>query len=212
MFSATESRFTQFGCGLCAPERWLNFDMSPLMRLQKIPVIGKLVPSGLFGRYPKNVHYGDIVKGLPVADESVEFLYCSHVLEHMSLEEVRCALANCYKHLQPGGIFRLVVPDLEIMAKAYISSNNPEAAHEFMRITWLGKEYRKKDMFSFLKECLTGNIHLWMFDYNSLCLELKSAGFKNIRRARFGDSNIDVFCDVEDPKRWTLELGIQCYK
>jgi SAM-dependent methyltransferase len=212
MFSATESRFTQFGCGLCAPEGWLNFDTSPLMRLQKIPVIGKLVPSGPFGRYPKNVQYGDIVKGLPVTDESVEFLYCSHVLEHMSLEEVRRALANCYKHLQPGGIFRLVVPDLETMAKAYISSNNPEAAHEFMRITWLGKEHRQRDILSFLKDWLAGNNHLWMFDYDSLSLELSKSGFKNIRRAGFGDSDIDIFRDVEDPERWSLELGIQCHK
>jgi hypothetical protein len=51
-----------------------------------------------------------------------------------------------------------------------------------------------------------------MYDYNSLSLELSKAGFKNIRRAKFGDSGIDIFSDVEDPERWTLELGIQCQK
>lgn len=85
MVSATEARFIQFGCGLCAPPRWLSFDASPAMRLQKLPVIGNLVPSGPFGRYPKNVKYGDIVQGLPIPDESIELLYCSHVLEHISL-------------------------------------------------------------------------------------------------------------------------------
>lgn len=212
MLSATESRFTQFGCGLCAPPRWLNFDASPAMRLQKLPVIGNLVPSGPFGRYPANVKYGDIVQGLPIPDESIELLYCSHVLEHISLEELRLALGNCYRHLQPGGIFRLVVPDLEIMAKTYVNSNTPEAAHEFMRITWLGKEHRQRDILSFIKDWLAGNIHLWMYDYNSLSLELSKAGFKNIRRAKFGDSGIDLFKDIEDPERWTLELGIQCQK
>jgi hypothetical protein len=98
------------------------------------------------------------------------------------------------------------------MAKAYISSNNPEAAHEFMRITWLGKEHRQRDILSFLKDWLAGNNHLWMFDYDSLSLELSKSGFKNIRRAGFGDSDIDIFRDVEDPERWSLELGIQCHK
>lgn len=212
MFSSTEARFTQFGCGLCAPTKWLNFDSSPAMRLQRFPLLGNLMPSGPFGRYPTNVKYGDIVQGLPVANESIELLYCSHVLEHISLQELRHALANCYRHLQAGGIFRLVLPDLEVMAKNYVTANTPEAAHEFMRITWLGKENRERDILSFVKDWLAGNTHLWMYDYNSLSLELSKVGFQNIRRARFGDSGIDLFKDVEDPERWTLELGIQCQK
>ncbi|ELS31103.1 MULTISPECIES: class I SAM-dependent methyltransferase [Pseudanabaena] len=212
MLSTDETRFTQFGCGLCAPSQWLNFDVSPAMRLQSLPIIGKLIPSGAFGRYPTNVLYGDIVESLPIPDGSVELLYCSHVLEHMSLEELRCALRNCYRHLKVGGIFRLVVPDLEAMVKLYIHSTEPEAAHEFMRITLLGKEQRRRDLLSFVKDWLAGNNHLWMYDYNSLSMELAKAGFQNIRRARFGDSNIEAFGDVEDPNRWTMELGIHCQK
>jgi SAM-dependent methyltransferase len=212
MLSTSEARFTQFGCGLCAPPRWLNFDASPAMRLQRLPIIGNLMPSGQFGRYPTNVRYGNIVDGLPIPDESIEFLYCSHVLEHISLAELRCALANCYKYLQSGGIFRLVVPDLEVMAKAYIESNTAEATHEFMRITLLGKEQRQRDLLSFIKDWLAGNNHLWMYDYKSLSMELTKAGFQNIRRAKFGDSGIEVFNDVENLERWTSELGIQCQK
>ena len=40
MLLTSEARFTQFGCGLCAPPRWLNFDASPAMRLQRLPIIG----------------------------------------------------------------------------------------------------------------------------------------------------------------------------
>ncbi len=58
MLLTSEARFTQFGCGLCAPPRWLNFDASPAIRLQRLPIIGNLVPSGQFGRFPENVKYG----------------------------------------------------------------------------------------------------------------------------------------------------------
>ena len=212
MLSTSAARFTQFGCGLCAPPRWLNFDASPAMRLQRVPIIGNLMPSGQFGRYPENVQYGNIVDGLPIPDESIEFLYCSHVLEHISLSELRSALAHCYRHLQPGGIFRLVVPDLATMAKAYIESNTAESAHEFMRTTLLGKESRQRGLLSFIKDWLGNSEHLWMYDYNSLSTELSKAGFKNIRRAEFGDSGIEAFNDVENLERWQSELGILCQK
>lgn len=119
MFSASQAKWTQFGCGLCAPPDWLNFDASPSLRLQKLPLIGPLVPTGPFGRFPTNVHYGNIVLGLPIPDNSVELLYCSHVLEHLALNECYKALRNCYRHLKPGGIFRLVVPDLECLVQGF---------------------------------------------------------------------------------------------
>ena len=210
--ASPSSLWVQFGCGLCAPENWLNFDTSPMMRLQKLPVVGPLVPSGPFGRYPKTVRYGDITKGLPIPENSVELLYCSHVLEHLTLVELRQALVHCYRHLKPGGIFRLVVPDLATMAKTYVASSDPDAAHEFMRITYLGKEERSRSLAAFLKAWLSGNDHLWMYDYTSLSTELEKAGFHHIRRARYGDSGHAAFDPVEDPERWTLELGIQCQK
>lgn len=212
MSSKAKTQYTQFGCGLCAPKQWLNFDSSPALPLQKLPIIGKLIPSGPYGRFPQNVRYGDIVKGLPIPEESVEFLYCSHVLEHLTLNELRQALKHCYQYLQPGGIFRLVLPDLEFMVKNYIHSTSSEAALEFMRITWLGKENRQRNLVAFLKEWVSGGQHLWMWDYKSLSIELENVGFKDIRRAYIGDSGISAFSEVEDPKRWHNELGIECRK
>lgn len=207
-----QQTFVQFGCGLCAPDGWTNFDSSLALRLQHLPIVGSLMPSGPFGRFPKNVQYGDIVQGLPLADESVDVLYCSHILEHLTVEEVHLALKNCYRHLKPGGIFRLVLPDIEVMAREYVNSDAPDAVHEFMRLTWLGKESQNRSILSFLKEWVSRGQHLWMWDYKALSQELENAGFQNIRRARFGDSGMSELTPVEDPERWTYELGIQCTK
>lgn len=209
---AQQQNYVQFGCGLCAPENWTNFDSSLALRLQQLPILGSLMPSGAFGRFPQNVKYGDIIHGLPVSDESVDVLYCSHVLEHLTVEEVHFALENCYRYLKPGGIFRLVLPDMEIMAREYINSTSPNAVHDFMRLAWLGKESQSRDLVSFLRHWLSRGQHLWMWDYKALSQELGKVGFKNIRRARFGDSGVSVFTDVEDYERWTYELGIQCTK
>jgi len=45
-----------------------------------------------------------------------------------------------------------------------------------------------------------------------LKVELEKAGFKDVRRANFGDSEDRMFQLVEDPDRWKDALGIECRK
>src|SRR2546421_9928005 len=68
----------QFGCGLSAPETWRNFDASPTLRFERLPIVGRLYTKN-GERFPGNVEYGDIVKGLPLVRESCAAVYASHV-------------------------------------------------------------------------------------------------------------------------------------
>lgn len=73
----------QFGSGPIAFENWLNYDCSPTMRIQRIPVIGAIARRRMTTVFDEKVLYGDTRSGLPLTDDSVFFLYCSHVLEHL---------------------------------------------------------------------------------------------------------------------------------
>lgn len=42
---------------------------------------------------------------------SINRLVAEHVFEHLSIEEGRTALQNCYRYLKPGGTLRIAVPD-----------------------------------------------------------------------------------------------------
>src|SRR5262249_16855882 len=106
----------QYGCGTSTAEGWRNFDASPTLRFERIPVVGRLYSKN-GARFPGNAEYGDIVKGLPIADGSCDAVYCSHVLEHLALDDLHVALANTLRIVKPGGVFRLVVPDLEVLAR-----------------------------------------------------------------------------------------------
>lgn len=211
-----DSRYVQYGCGLSAPEQWCNFDVSPTLRVQKIPVVGVLIKSKLNVTFPKNVRYGDITKGLPVPDESCKGLYCSHTLEHLSLNDLRVALNNSYKILQKGGIFRCVVPDLEFIAREYLKElekGNEAASLDFVGPnTLLGVESRPRNLFQRFKSLVGNSHHLWMWDYLSLSRELKNAGFKDIRRCYFNDSSDNMFVYVESEDRFKNALGIECRK
>src|SRR5437763_1367029 len=131
--------YVQYGCGLCAPDGWLNYDASPGVRLRHVPVVGPFLTKV---PWPAGVRYGDIRKGLPVSDASADGAYCSHVLEHLSLNDFRTALRNTFRILKPGGVFRLVLPDLRLIATDYLNSRQPDAAVKFMEQSLLGQESR----------------------------------------------------------------------
>lgn len=210
LMAGSRRRFAQYGCGMCAPIGWENFDCSPTLWLQRLPVVGVLAKRGAGFSFPENVRYGDIVHGLPLATGSLAGIYCSHVLEHLSYEDLRRSLRNTRSYLQEGGIFRLVLPDLKRLAVAYIESQDEDASCRFMRESSLGSETRVRGFGGLLRRWAGNAAHLWMWDYPSLARQLREAGFTDIRRAVFGDSAEPRFAEVENHDRWVGNLGIEC--
>lgn len=207
--------YVHYGCGTHAPDNWTNFDISPTLRLQKIPVLGKVVSTLKGLRFPKNIHYGDIVKGLPVAENSATGVYCSHTLEHLSLADFRKALRNTYKMMVPGGTFRCLVPDLEYQTRMYLeglANGDPEASIMFMKKSLLGAETRPRG-FKSLAVFMFGNAeHLWMWDRVSLTAQLREAGFVDVRQCSFGDAADPMFRDVEERRRYEHAVALECKK
>ncbi|HVH78235.1 MAG TPA: hypothetical protein VM782_02495 [Stellaceae bacterium] len=188
--------YVQYGCGFCVGEGWLNFDASPTLRIERIPLIGKLISAALSGndeRFPDAVRYGDICKGPLVAPGTAAGIYASHVLEHLSLADFRVALVNTYAMWAPGGAFRLIVPDLLARTQCYLGSTEASAAEDFMRATTLGKEARKSGVSGLLREWLGNSAHQWMWD---------EIGFTRIRRCEHGDSGIATFDVIEEASRF----------
>ena len=205
------SPHVQYGCGWHAPEAWLNFDASPTLRVERTPIL-RILSVRNPEPFPANVRYGDIVAGLPIADGSCELLYCSHVLEHLSLDDFTVALSNSFTIMAPGAVWRMVLPDLRLEAERYLADAEPAAAEAFMRATGLGVAQRPRRIADRLRQALGHSRHLWMWDFESLSARLDAAGFCEIRRAVLGDSMHDEFAVVEDRARWDNALGVECMK
>ena len=87
------------GCGRVWHPDWVNLDHRPAS-----PEIRRF----------------DLRQPLPFADATVDAVYASHVLEHLDRAEGRKLLAECRRILKPGGIVRIVVPDLEELCRFYL--------------------------------------------------------------------------------------------
>jgi len=203
--------YVQYGCGFTAPKEWTNFDASMTLKWERTPVVGRMYTKNS-QRFPSTVQYGDIVKGLPLDEESCRGVYASHVLEHLALEDFHTALENTKRILAKDGILRLVVPDLEWAAKEYItkvSAGDPQANAFFLRETHLGEEKRDRGLIGFVYKFLNTSRHLWMWDALSLERALAEHGFKNIRRCYFGDCEDRMFNLVEEAGRFEHAVAME---
>jgi len=206
--------YVQFGCGFSAPEGWRSFDASPTLRFERVPIVGRMYTRNAT-RFPENVEYGDIRKGLPIPSESCAGVYASHVLEHLSLEDFHVALKETFRILRSGGIFRLVVPDLYELARTYVDlygKQGTEASHVFMRESNLGHTSGFRGLRGLMRAPLGNSEHLWMWDELSLADALRRLGFVGVRRAQFGDCQDPAFAKVEDPGRFERACAMQAVR
>jgi hypothetical protein len=196
--------YVQYGCGLTAPGEWINFDASLTLKWERALVVGKLATKNV-RRFPSNVKPGDIVRGLPVRDASCCGAYASHVLEHLTLNEFHTALENTRRVLRVGGIFRLVVPDLEWAAREYIrrlDAGDAKANDFFVGETCLGRKDRLYGLQGIVFNTFARSAHCWMWDSLSLARALEEHGFSRVRRCAFGDCEDKMFALVEDVQRF----------
>ena len=193
------------GCGTIFIKGYLNIGFWNHLQ----PDVVYVNPNGVDGTYLLN---HDLVHGIPASDNSLEVIYHSHLLEHLSYKEGMAFIENCYKALAPGGIMRVLVPDLELWVNNYINNN-----------TFFFDEYRKAlapegDLYptkgSVFMGMLHNHGHKCGYDFETLRWLLERAGFGKIRRTLVQDSDLSDIIEVEPyfSLKAMESLCVECYK
>lgn len=103
------------GCGDKWHKDWINIDFNST------------------SRYVKK---HNILKGLPMKTKSVDAVYNSCMLEHLTRNQAQKFIQECRRILKDNGILRIVVPDLENICTEYLNI--------LQHIKSGDKEYEKK--------------------------------------------------------------------
>jgi predicted SAM-dependent methyltransferase len=194
------------GCGPdVALTDWTDVDGSlNLFWQRRIPasIMRTLQRRRGFYHWPAHVRYMDITHPLGFASDSADAIYASHVLEHLHHDDAISLIAECKRVLKPGGILRLVLPDLASMVRAYLSSEDPSAAIYLNRRLLFRPETRPRGLFRRLYAAFN-DMHSHKFMYDARCLTqlLASAGFHDIRSMACYQSRIVEIGQVEKPGR-----------
>ena len=116
-------------------------------------------------------------------------VFAEHVVEHLEFDEdVPRLFSESYRVLEPGGHLRIVVPDGEKWAKAYVSKDPKE---------WkaLGFSQFPDDLptpMAMLNHVFhQGGEHRFAWDYETMNYALRRAGFVNVYRRSFRESGVD---------------------
>jgi SAM-dependent methyltransferase len=90
------------GCGYkyVSGSGWLNVDLSPAT---------------------SEVKKCNFLHGIPFESNRFDLVYSSHVLEHFKKEDGEMFIRECFRVCKSGGRIRIVLPDLEKIAREYLN-------------------------------------------------------------------------------------------
>ncbi|MGY4478094.1 class I SAM-dependent methyltransferase [Bradyrhizobium sp. USDA 3364] len=157
-----------FNCGI---EGWINTDITVHLWIARLPFAAKALHlTGLLSdaRYAEHrqgkfaaLRYMDLTRPLPFADGSVSAVFSAHVFEHLFPDEVERLAHEIARVLAPGGVCRIVVPDMERIVALY----DPAAPQAFL-----------KGVFEIERRGEAAFAHHWGFTRASLAALFRAAG------------------------------------
>ena len=130
---------------------------------------------GLF----KSVKYGDVTRKLKFHTSSVDFIYSSHLLEHLWRDDAYFFLKESYRILKKGGVLRICTPDWNIYRM---------------------QETFKDSLFARNKSELRVS-HKWCWCFIELAETLDKIGFISISKQEFGEGDFPDLSILECCKR-----------
>lgn len=119
-----------------------------------------------------------------IPDESFDYVYSSHCLEHM--RDVRTAIKNWFRVVRPGGFLILFIPERDLYEKRKELPSRFNADHKHMFL--LGKS-EEPDTLDILEE-ISHSINGYNIEYAKVCDEGHTLYFENVKSD--GEYSIEI--------------------
>ncbi len=176
----------QLACGQRPFPDWINIDIVPFKPGAEILL--------------------DLRRPLPLPAGSVDLIYSEDFLEHLDLNDGRRWLADCYRILRPGGILRLLTPNLNLLAQAYLQ-------RDARFLSWYQEKYGTQSHAEILNHGMRSWGHRFIYDDDMLIHELETLGFKP-RRQLYNQSDHPALqgLDRPDPQEMGFRMYIDSYR
>lgn len=174
-------RKLHLGCGDHLLRGWLDTDLHP-----RIPGVMQL----------------DASRPLPFADNSFDYVFSEHLIEHMPYPQGCDLLAECRRILKPGGVMRLATPDLAFLLGLYLpdKSGIQQAFLDWSKKRFLPWAPSADDTFV-INNAMRDWGHQFIYDDKVLRRALAEAGFGRVVRQSLMKSDIADLRGLENETR-----------
>jgi predicted SAM-dependent methyltransferase len=147
----------------------------------------------------------DLRRPLPFPDESTDFCFSEHFLEHLYPDEGIAHLREVARILKPGGVYRIVVPDVVKFFQKYL-----EQDQEFFKLAF---PWAQRPMQALYDVANWGGRHRNILDLAELEFMAKQSGFSHAVTSEAGASSYPILkIDRMEPQRIAESLYVELVK
>ncbi len=151
------------GCGHNLLEGWINVDNWPIPPKPGIIFVKHDLATGL----------GCFKTG------AAHFIFTEHFLEHLTREQGLVLLEDCRRVLRPGGVIRVVVPDLAYLISKYLAKD----------LNWGGAGgWEPQTPCRMVNQSMRAWGHQFIYDHDELVSLFRDAGFKALEFPKWRES------------------------
>ena len=180
-FSTFEVRKLQIGSGNNIIDGWLNSDFLP---------------------YSHNVLHLDATKKFPFANDTFDYIFSEHMIEHVTYSDGMAMLNECHRVLRNNGTIRITTPDLQFLIDIY-GDDKSEIQREYIKWAtdcFIQDAPDAEDTF------LVNNFvrdwgHMFIYDEKTLRSSLERAGFSDVVRCEINESRHEDLRGLENETR-----------
>jgi predicted SAM-dependent methyltransferase len=142
--------------------------------------------------------YLDVRKRFPLPDASFDFVFCEHVIEHLTYAEGQHCLRECLRVLRPGGRIRVATPSLERLSALYAAEpTDLQRQYVAWAVDTLDPETDAQLPGVVVNNFFRSWGHRFIYDPVTLRHALTAAGFTDVEEHSVGKSNHDELVDLE---------------
>lgn len=119
----------------------------------------------------------------PFENSTFDYIFCEHLIEHLTYHEGLFMLRECYRILKPGGRIRIATPDFEKIVGLYLQEKS-DFQHRYLE--WAVREFLPETKTSMNKDVFVINNffycweHKFIYDRATLQETLEKAAFAEI--------------------------------
>lgn len=145
----------------------------------------------------------------PVEDGAVEFVYSDNVIEHITLPAARAMLAEAHRALRPGGVIRLVTPDIRAHVELYLSGRPPQEDPAGRHYTDVGLVVEHPIDLVRIPIAAFGHHEGYVYDFETLQAELQRAGFGEVVRCDLGASTHPELAGLDQSREGGTQVVVE---
>jgi SAM-dependent methyltransferase len=143
-----------------------------------------------------DIVFMDATKPFPVPSQSLDFVFCEHFIEHISLDAAAACLSEVHRCLKIGGIFRVATPNLRRYVDLFSGCLTPEQAR-FLQLSSAMYGWGRPSPCLALNHLVYNWGHRFLYTREHLADALKDAGFAEIYEVPVGESRYEALFGIE---------------